>query len=101
MPQNDNLEKLRTQEYEQRLVVDRLRREVFQQTDPTTSESLLDELTKAEDELEEIEQQRAEAQEADKTSGLILDKKLEPKQKSAEVRVAALAVRPRPDLWPL
>ena len=72
-PTNDNLETLKAQEYEQRLVVDRLRREVFQQTDPNASESLMDELTEAEDALEEIENRRVDAQKADETSGLILD----------------------------
>src|SRR5713226_2382847 len=72
-PAND-LNELREQEYHQRLEVNRLRRELYQQPDPTSSQDLLDTLQDAEKVLSDIEQKRAEVQKNDKkASGLILD----------------------------
>ncbi len=72
-PAND-LNELREQEYLQRLEVNRLRRELYQQPDPTSSQDLLDTLQDAEKVLSDIEQKRAEVQKNDKkASGLILD----------------------------
>jgi hypothetical protein len=72
-PQEQTLAELRRQEYNQRIIVDRLRREVFQQTDPVASTALLGELTQKEKALKEIEAQRAAVQAKDAQSGLILD----------------------------
>lgn len=73
MSSESKLAELRGQEYELRLVVDRLRREVYQQTDPAASPDLLDELDKAERELQAVEEQRIAVQADDPESGLILD----------------------------
>ena len=59
----NTLAELLRKEYEQRIVVDRLRREVYQQTDPSASPVLLEELNKAEQQLQAVEQQRSTAQE--------------------------------------
>jgi hypothetical protein len=69
-PQNSYTE-LRQREYEQRLIVDRLRREVFEQNDPSADPNLLEELNKAEQTLQDLEQQRIAVQ--DPASGVILD----------------------------
>jgi hypothetical protein len=74
MPEAEKtLNELREQEYERRLVVDRLRREIFQQPDPSASKELRDELAAAEQALVAAEEKRMVAQEADPTTGLILD----------------------------
>jgi hypothetical protein len=66
-----DLSKLRQEEYRQRLLVNRLRREVYRQEDPSASPDLLKELTAAEQKLRAVEQKRAEAQ-AKAGSGLIV-----------------------------
>lgn len=71
---NDQAE-LRQHEYELRTIVDRLRREVYQQTDPATSPGALEELATAEKELSDVEEQRMLAQRQDPDSGLILETK--------------------------
>ena len=70
----ENCCKLREQEYQKRLEVNRLRRDVYGQPDPTASEARMVELQAAEKELSELEKRRAEAQAQDPMSnGLILD----------------------------
>jgi hypothetical protein len=64
---------LRRREYDLRTVVDRLRREVYDQTDPSASTTLLDELVSAEEALREVEAERIAAEGQDPQSGLILD----------------------------
>jgi hypothetical protein len=73
MSYGETLDTLRQQEYMQRLLVQKLQRELYQQPDPAASQTLLDQLVSAESQLAEIEQQRAQAQEADEQSGLILN----------------------------
>ncbi|MCW2569412.1 MAG: hypothetical protein JWN54_3509 [Mycobacterium sp.] len=69
-----DLDTLRRQEYFARLRVNALRREVYQQADPAASESLLDELQRAEEELIPLTEQRAQAQVADpRGGGVIVD----------------------------
>jgi hypothetical protein len=58
-------------EYEQRLIVDRLRREVFQQSDPSANPELLEKLAEAEQVLQELERERLAQH--DSASGVILD----------------------------
>jgi hypothetical protein len=72
MPEK-TLAELAQDEYDLRLNVDRLRREVYQQADPSASSELLAELGAAEKELVAVEKKRAAAQAADPKSGLILD----------------------------
>lgn len=60
-------------EYELRLVVHRLRREVYTQSDPSTNATLLNELVTAEQALETAATERAAAQAQDTQSGLLLD----------------------------
>lgn len=55
----ETLEEIRERQYRQRLVVNRLRREVYQQTDPTVTAGLLTQLREAEAELLRIEEQLA------------------------------------------
>ena len=74
-PTTNDLVELSRKEYEVRTNVDRLRREVYQQTDPSSAPELLEELAKAEEDLQAMEQQRIAAQELDPNSGLILDTK--------------------------
>jgi hypothetical protein len=62
MSTNIGLEQLRKEEYQQQLHVNRLRREVFQQNDPTASDTLLAELHAAERTLSEIEARRGEVE---------------------------------------
>jgi hypothetical protein len=69
-----SLEQLRAREYVARRTVNALRREVYEQDDPAASESLLDALQRAEEELSAVERQRAQAQAADPHGdGLIVD----------------------------
>lgn len=68
-----SLEQLRAQEYAKRIAATALRREVFQQADPSASASLLDALHEAEVELSAVERQRAQVQAADPRSGRIRD----------------------------
>jgi hypothetical protein len=69
----DHLTKLRRDEYERRTLADRLRREIYgERTDPASVPGLLEELAKAEADLEQAEARRSEAQGQDPTSGLIL-----------------------------
>jgi hypothetical protein len=72
MPEK-TLAELTQEEYDLRLVVDRLRREVYGQADPSASSELLVELEAAEKKLLAVEKKRAAAQAADPGSGLILD----------------------------
>src|ERR1041385_1085291 len=58
---------LREQEYRQRLEVERLRRLVYEQTDPTATKDLMDQLVAAEKDLSLLETQREQVQAADKT----------------------------------
>ena len=71
----NTLAELRRKEYELRIVVDRLRREVFQQSDPSASEELLKELQDKEQNLQAAEKKRAKAQGADPSSGMIVEPK--------------------------
>src|SRR5712691_8321463 len=74
MSSGNDLYELREQEYLQRLEVNRLRRELYQQPDPASSQDLLNTLQDAENVLCDIEQIRAQLQVNDKkASGLILD----------------------------
>src|SRR5512147_1349012 len=75
MPTTRVSPELRRREYGLRTNVDRLRREVYQQTDPSAALELLEQLAKAEEELDTVEQQRITTQEQDPDSGLILDTK--------------------------
>lgn len=61
-----------TDEYEARLTVDRLQREVFDQPDPSASQALLDELAAAEAHLRAVEAERQKARPPDSSAGLIL-----------------------------
>lgn len=73
-PVNQSLDALRQQEYEWCLLVNRLRREIYEQADPSASDLLLTELAQAEKELSAIEKARADAQTKDPiVSGIILD----------------------------
>jgi hypothetical protein len=56
-----NLSGLREEEYQQRSITNRLRREVYQQTDPMASTPLLQELREAEESLSTIEEELAKA----------------------------------------
>ncbi len=70
----ENLLKLQQAEYEQRTLVDRLRREIYGlHTDPVAKPELLEELVKAEADLAQKETRRSAAQDQDPKSGLILD----------------------------
>lgn len=68
---------LQRQAYELRTLVDRLRREVFQQADPTDAPQLLEELVAKEQELQAVEDAISAAQAQDPSSGLILEMKKE------------------------
>jgi hypothetical protein len=82
----DDLEELQREEYEQRTLVDWLRREIYgQHTDPASRPELLEELAKAEADLTQAETRRSAAQHQDPNSGLILDtSKDPPKDRGAE-----------------
>ena len=67
-----NLAVLREREYARRLAVTALRREVYGHADPSSAAGLLDALDRAEQELSAVERERAQAQAADPSSGLIL-----------------------------
>jgi hypothetical protein len=69
--ENDELQTLRRQEYQLRLDVERLRREVYAQPIPSASPELLKELAEAEKALAEVEANRASVEKADPNSGLI------------------------------
>ncbi|QTA78707.1 Uncharacterized protein dnl_09370 [Desulfonema limicola] len=69
----DELTQLCEQEYEQQIIVDRLRREVYQQADPSASPEILEELVKAEAELKAIQEKQNTEQESKPESGLILE----------------------------
>ena len=73
-PEDDarDLSTLRQAEYRQRLLVNRLRREVYRQEDPSTSPDLLEDLRAAEEKLRAIERRRADAQ-VEERSGLVFD----------------------------
>ena len=64
---------LRRQAYAAQLNVNRLRREIYRQVDPSASTALFDELAAAEDHLLAIEAQIAAASAEDPTAGLILE----------------------------
>ncbi len=72
MSEPADLLKLMGREYQQRIVVERLRRDVFGQTDPSTSGTMED-LIAAEEALSALELERSEVQSGDPGSGLILD----------------------------
>ncbi|MBN1640123.1 MAG: hypothetical protein JXA09_02715 [Anaerolineae bacterium] len=72
-PDETTLAELRQQAYAAQANVDRLRREVYQQYDPSASQTLLDELAAAEDQLTAIEAQIGAASAEDPNSGLILE----------------------------
>jgi hypothetical protein len=69
MAANPTLAELRQQEYQQRVKVERLRRLVFAQPDPTADAALSDDLRAAEADLVQIAQARA----AQETGGTLLD----------------------------
>jgi hypothetical protein len=71
-PSLPNPPDLQRQVYQQRLEVDRLRREVFGQADPSADPALLEALAQAEAVLDALEGQQA-ALGQDPTAGLILD----------------------------
>lgn len=79
----EKLAKLRQEEYEISVEVNRLRREVFGQADPSSSPDLLEELAKAETTLHGVEEQISTALE-DADSGLILDSKQESRRRGEE-----------------
>lgn len=72
-PEERRIAELSQEEYDLRLVVNRLRREVYQEPDPWASERLFAELQEREKELSEAEKARAAAQAADERSGLLFD----------------------------
>lgn len=67
--------RLREQEYRQRLEVERLRHSVYEQTDPTATQNLMDQLIAAENALGLLEKEREELQANDKTirEGLLVN----------------------------
>ena len=72
MSTTSSLDELREKEYQQRLQVNRLRRELYQQ--PASSQDVPEKLLEAERVLSELEQQRAKAQARDpQSNGLIVD----------------------------
>jgi hypothetical protein len=79
MSNETELERVRQEEYQQRRRVNALRRQVYQQTDPTASQSLLEELAAAEAALASVERQRVTL-ESNASSGVVasLDKKSKP-----------------------
>jgi hypothetical protein len=66
-------ESLSSQVYQARLAATRLRREVFNQTDPARSQDLLDELEQAESELSAAEAALSAVEAADPSAGTIVD----------------------------
>jgi hypothetical protein len=85
MPEaKEKLAELRQEEYDKRLEVDRLRREVYGQEDPSASAELFEELGTAEDALREVEEKLSKAAEDDPKSGLILDSKREIARRGVE-----------------
>lgn len=70
MDPESSLEELRQEEYYRRLVVDRLRREIFSQSDPTSSPELTAQLLTAEEALAEIEKAISRELSQERTSGL-------------------------------
>jgi hypothetical protein len=86
-PTEENLQvlsKLRQEEYRQRLVVNRLQREVYQQSDPSASPALLAELRAAEQNLRAVERKRATAQAKDPKSGLVFGVKKDSRHLGAD-----------------
>jgi hypothetical protein len=79
----DKITDLRRKEYDLGVEVNRLRREVFEQTDPSASPSLLDELAQAEAELDAVEEQLSAALE-DADGGLILDSRQKSRRRGQE-----------------
>ena len=74
MPEKqDELLSLSEKEYKLQLVVNRLRREVYQQDDPFASAELLEELDEAEQNLKEVERDRIDNYTQDFNRGLLLD----------------------------
>ncbi len=71
----ESMTELCQREYELQIIINRLRREVYQQNDPSVSPDILDELEEAESELEAIEEQRKVVQANDDESGLILNER--------------------------
>ena len=82
-----NLATLRDTEYRQRVEVERLRRAVYEQPDPTAGGGLLQQLVAAEKSLGLVEQERAAAQAADLSptrEGLLVNTKTVNKMAGAE-----------------
>lgn len=73
LPKSDDLKHLKAMSYQERLRVERLRAEVFQQPDPSASESLLEELQNAEKSLAALEKKIQSIQAADSKSGLLVN----------------------------
>jgi hypothetical protein len=73
----NGLDELRQEEYLSRRETARLRRLVYHQTDPSASSGLLTELAEAEQDLHEIELQRAAAEKAGGNGGVVLDTRKE------------------------
>jgi hypothetical protein len=75
--EHNDPEQLLEKEYELRLVVNRLRRDVYQQDDPFASNELLEEFDEAERNLREVEQKLAASLFQNPKSGLLLNTALE------------------------
>ncbi len=73
MPATDQIRILEAQLYQARLNVGRLRREVFEQKDPASSQALLDDLATAEADLAKKEAQLSQAIQAKPGSGLLVE----------------------------
>ncbi len=68
-----NLEELKQEEYAIQTEVNRLRREVFDQSDPSATPNLMEELVTAEDNLDKIQDAIRQATGKEGTRGLLLD----------------------------
>ncbi len=73
MTQHDSLEQLQVKAYEQRLLVNRLRREMYQQETPEAQTAYVDDLQAAEKDLSQTEAQLAELTRQDPASGRLLN----------------------------
>ncbi len=73
MPTSNQIRLLEEQLYQARLNVGRLRREVFEQKDPASSQALLDDLATAEADLAKKEAQLSQAIQAKPGSGLLVE----------------------------
>lgn len=91
----DSLSELREKEYVRRREAARLRRLIYEQSDPTGSPLLLEELEQAERGLLETEEARANAEQAEGNAGVVLDTRvrsrlLGPETTGLEVRIELL-----------